>query len=131
MNRLFFKILLRKRTGNGTRSRQNYLKHREAARELVHERLEHFNRHYGLSYGRVSIKDLRTKWGSCSSRRNLNFSYRILLLPPELQDYLVVHELCHLKEMNHGENFWKLVAETVPDPKLRNRELRAHRAVIY
>ena len=98
-------------------TKKHYLEHREAARELALARLEHFNKHYDFTYGTVSIKNTKTRWGSCSSKKNLNFNYRILFLAPEERDYVIVHELCHLKEMNHGPRFWKLVAEQSPDWK--------------
>ena len=107
-----------------TRTRTEYLRFKESARVLIHHRLEYFNAHYKLTNGRVSIKNQRTKWGSCSSKGNLNFSYRIMKLPPELQDYLIVHELCHLAELNHGPKFWALVAETIPDYKKAHTLLR-------
>lgn len=91
-----------------------YLANKEAARVRVHELLKKHNEYYGFTYHRVAIRDQRRRWGSCSSKGNLNFSYRILFLPLELQDYLVVHELCHLKEFHHGPTFWNLVAEQVP-----------------
>ena len=97
---------------------------REVSRAIVHERLEHFNRHYGFAYGKVFIKDQRSRWGSCSSKGNLNFNYRIALLPEDLRDYLVVHELCHLGQMNHSAAFWALVAETIPDYRELDRQLR-------
>ena len=104
--------------------KKHYADHKEAARVLCHERLEHFNQFYNLSYNRVAIRNTRSRWGSCSSKKNLNFNYRILFLPPELQDYLIVHELCHLQEMNHAKPFWDLVALQSPDYKLRVKELR-------
>lgn len=105
---------------------KHYLKHKEAARALVLERLAHFNQYYGFCYGRVSIKAQRRCWGSCSSLSNLNFNYRILFLPPDLQDYIVVHELCHLEELNHGPAFWALVEKTIPDYKQKIALLKLH-----
>lgn len=97
----------------GARSRDHYLEHKEAARALAEKKLKEWNTHYNFSYNRVSIRQARTRWGSCSSKGNLNFNYKILFLPEDLQNYLIVHELCHLKEMNHGKNFWMLVGETI------------------
>ncbi len=105
-------------------SRAAYVKHKEVARTLVHERLEYFNHHYGFTYGRVAIRDQRSRWGSCSKKGNLNFNYRIALLPPHLADYIIVHELCHLHEFNHSQKFWALVAETIPAHRACRHELR-------
>lgn len=116
------KIIRRRVTNKGARS--EYLKYKEIARTLVHERLEYFNQFYHFSYNKVFIKNTKTKWGSCSSKRNLNFSYKIALLKPELRDYLIVHELCHLGEMNHGKAFWDLVAQQIPDYKKCHSMLR-------
>ena len=68
-----------------------------------------------LNYKRVAIRDQKSRWGSCSSRGNLNFNYRLILLSEEMCDYVIVHELCHLLEMNHSDRFWSLVALAVPD----------------
>ncbi len=93
----------------------HYKKHKESARVLVHDLLSELNKHYGFSWGRVAIRMNTSRWGSCSSKGNLNFDYRILFLPPYLQKYLVAHELCHLREMNHAPRFWALVAQAVPE----------------
>ena len=94
------------------------------AREFRLARLHHFNQHYQFTWNRVAIRNPRRCWGSCTSLKNLNFSYKLLFLPPELADYIIVHELCHLKELNHGPAFWALVAEQVPDYRARRRALR-------
>ncbi len=116
------RIVRRRVTNKGARS--EYLKYKETARELVHARLAHFNQFYNFEYNKVFIKNTKTKWGSCSSKKNLNFSYKIALIEPELQDYLIVHELCHLAEMNHGKGFWDLVAQQIPDPVALHKKLR-------
>lgn len=105
-------------------TRRDYLRDREKARALILDRLKYFKGVYGLSYNRVSIRNQKTCWGSCTAKRNLNFNYKLLYLEPQLRDYVIVHELCHLKELNHSSRFWNLVAETVPEYKKLRRELR-------
>jgi len=106
--------------------RRDYLRHRETVRKTVHDTLRRLNSAYGFTYGRVSIKNLYGRWGSCSSKRNLNFNYKLIHLPPHLAEYIIAHELCHLGEMNHSVRFWKLVARTIPDHRDRRRELRKY-----
>ncbi|MBP9822036.1 MAG: M48 family metallopeptidase [Candidatus Pacebacteria bacterium] len=116
-----FKIVWRRvRVSRPRPPRKEYLAHKESARKLVHERLEYFNQLYNFKYNKVAIRNQKTRWGSCSRRGNLNFSYRLALMEPRLADYIIVHELCHLKEFNHSQNFWDLVAQQFPD----YRELR-------
>lgn len=85
--------------------------------DLVKERLAFFNQQYGWQYGRISVRNQNSRWASCSSKKNLNFNYRLCLLPADLADYIIVHELCHLTEMNHSARFWALLARAVPDYK--------------
>jgi predicted metal-dependent hydrolase len=105
-------------------TRGHYSKYKEAARLLAHARLSHFNNFYGLIFKRVFIRNQRTRWASCSKRGNLSFNYKIALLPQELSDYIIVHELCHLQEFNHSSRFWTLVARVIPDYRVRRRALR-------
>jgi len=102
-----------------------YYNYKARARELVQESIQKINMHYNFKYNKIFIRNQKTRWGSCSSKGNLNFSYKLALIPNHLLEYIVVHELCHLKEMNHGPNFWRLVEETVPDYKEARRELRS------
>ena len=81
---------------------------------LVKARIAVLNTFYGFPFRRISIRNQKTRWGSSSKTGTLSFNYRIAKLPPDLADYLIVHELCHLKEMNHSEKFWALVAQTIP-----------------
>ncbi len=99
------------------RNRAAYLKYKEVARQLAKNRLAHYNAVYGFTVNRIAIKDSRSRWGSCSKKGNLNFSYKIALLPLDMADYVIVHELCHLGEFNHSQKFWDLVAQTVPNYK--------------
>ncbi len=101
----------------------HYDTHKEAARERIHARLAHWSAHYALTHGRVAIRDQRTRWGSCSTKRNLNFNYKLVFLPDALVDYVIVHELCHLIEFNHSAAFWDHVARALPDYRERKKML--------
>lgn len=98
--------------------------YKKQAEYILSKRLLHFNAHYNFSYNRVTIKNVTTRWGSCSSKSNLNFNYKMALLPEELVDYIVVHELCHLREMNHSKKFWQLVEEKIPNHKELRKQLK-------
>jgi predicted metal-dependent hydrolase len=113
----FFRLKKRKKPS------AKYLKYKEATRALVRARLEHFNQFYNFKWKRVAIKNHKSRWGSCSSRGNLNFNFRLVLLPEPLADYVIAHELCHLGEFNHSKRFWALVAKTLPDWQSRRAKL--------
>lgn len=100
-----------------------YKKKKPAAQKLADKKLSQWNALYQLSWQRVTIRNQKTRWGSCSSRGNLSFHARIIDLPEALQDYLIVHELCHLQEMNHGPRFWKLVSRGIPEAKHLKKKL--------
>ncbi|PIT87369.1 MAG: hypothetical protein COU31_03400 [Candidatus Magasanikbacteria bacterium CG10_big_fil_rev_8_21_14_0_10_40_10] len=106
------------------RHRLAYLKYKEQARVLVKIALEKYNLHYKLPYNQVRIKNCKTRWGSASKKGNLNFSYRLVYLPAHLAEYIVVHELCHLRQFNHSRNFWDLVSQTMPDYKELRKQLK-------
>jgi predicted metal-dependent hydrolase len=106
-----------------------YRRYKEKAEWLLCKRVDHFNRHYRFHFNRVSVRNQRSCWGSCSAKRNLNFNYRLLFLPAPLLDYVVVHELCHLGALNHSKNFWHLVSQTLPAFKELERELKHYRIV--
>ena len=111
-----------------TRSHKLYLANKEVARHLVHKRVSHFLQYYnskhGISVGKIAIRNQRSRWGSCSKKGNLNFNYKLVFLTPAQQDYIIVHEICHIKEFNHAKAFWDLVAETIPDWKKMRSELK-------
>lgn len=91
--------------------------YRDAAREYFPKRVSYFSHVLGVSYGKITIRDQKTRWGSCSSKGNLSFNWRLILAPPNVLDYVVVHELCHRKEMNHSQRFWALVESVMPEYK--------------
>ncbi len=101
-----------------------FAKHKSAAMARVRGIISRLNGQYGFAVKSVSIRDQRTRWGSCSSKGALNFNYRVALVPGHLADYVVAHELCHLREMNHSKRFWDLVAQTVPGHQQARKELR-------
>jgi hypothetical protein len=108
-------------------TKAEYRAYKERARTLAMERIAFWNARYGCAIGRIAIRNSKTRWGSCSRKGNLNFSYKIALLPPQLADYIIVHELCHLRAFNHSRTFWKLVAMTIPNHREMRRALRAWR----
>lgn len=95
----------------------------KTARDLVEQRILYFNQYYKYHYNTIRIKNQSAQWGSCSSKRNLNFNFKLMFLPTELLDYVVVHELCHLKQLNHSKKFWDLVELTIPDYREREKKL--------
>lgn len=102
-----------------------YEEYKDKALEMVTERLTALNKkHYKLKFNKITIKSQKTRWGSCSKRGNLNFNYKILFLTPKMKDYIMVHELCHLKEFNHSSRFWRLVAKAIPDFKMVTWKLK-------
>jgi predicted metal-dependent hydrolase len=99
---------------------------RRAARELVGAVIGEEAAALGVSYARIQIRDQRTRWGSCSSRGTLSFNWRLALAPFEVLDYVVVHELCHLREPNHSRDFWRLVATRRPEWRAQRDWLREY-----
>ena len=89
----------------------------DQALETIPTRVEYFARIIGVTYGNITIRNQKTRWGSCSSKGNLNFNCLLMLVPPEVLDYVVVHELCHRKQMNHSKAFWAEVENVFPDYK--------------
>lgn len=96
----------------------------------IPERVRHFAPLIGVTYGRITIRNQRTKWGSCSAQGNLNFNCLLMLTPPEVLDSVVVHELCHRKEMNHSDRFYAEVLRVFPDYKKWDKWLKENGPVL-
>lgn len=127
----FRTVRVRRRRKKTLASQKHYSEHKLRTRVLVEERIEYFKEQYRVKHGidlipsgRIAIRNTVSRWGSCSIKGNLNFSYRLSLLPVHLSDYIIVHELCHLKEFNHGQGFWNLVELESPEYKSHREELK-------
>ncbi len=124
-----FRFNILKKRVKKIKKNTKYLTHKEEARKIVTEKLELYKEFYAangheMNYNRVAIRDQKSRWGSCSSKSNLNFNYRLALIPEHLTAYVVVHELCHLREMNHAKSFWDLVSISMPNYAELKEELR-------
>ena len=97
---------------------------KKQARRYFVEKTEYFSQIMGLKYGRITITSAKKRFGSCSSQGNISFSYRLMLYPESAREYVIVHELAHLKEMNHSSKFYEVVANVLPDYKRRKRLLK-------
>ena len=97
---------------------------REKTRQLITQRVQFYAPIIGVTYSQIAIRAQRTRWGSCSSKGNLNFNCLLALVPLEILDYVVVHELCHRIELNHSEQFWNEVEKILPDYMVRRNWLK-------
>lgn len=100
------------------------------ALDYIPGRVDHYARLMGLSYGRITLRMQKTRWGSCSAKKNLNFNILLMLAPPEVIDSVIVHELCHLREMNHSPRFYELVRSVYPEYDMWNRWLKQNGALL-
>lgn len=105
--------------------------YRKEAAEVLCEKAAEFAGYLSVSFKELHIKDQKSRWGSCSSRGSLNFNWRILMAPEPVCDYVVIHELCHLRHMNHSADFWQLVAAFCPDYKQYRKWLRENGGLLY
>jgi predicted metal-dependent hydrolase len=105
-------------------STAEFKKRKAEALLFVRERITALNATYAFKFSKIVIRNQKTLWGSCSKQGVLSFNYRLIFLPSLLQDYIIVHELCHLSQMNHSPRFWNMVSLTVPNPKQVRRQFR-------
>ena len=103
----------------------------EMALARIRERLAYYAPRTGRTPGRVTIREQKTRWGSCSSKGNLNFNWKLIMAPPQCLDYVVIHELCHLHEFNHSPRFWSLVSAQMPDYEPWKKWLKTHAEDLY
>ncbi len=105
--------------------------YRKEAAVILEEKAKYFSQILSVQYKDIRIKDQKSRWGSCSSKGNLNFNFRIIMAPEAVCDYVVIHELCHLTYMNHSEDFWQLVASVCPSYKQYVRWLKENGQTLY
>ena len=104
---------------------------RNKANETLKAKTAEWAQKIGVEFNNIVIKDQRTCWASCAGKKNIKYSYRIVKMPLAVQDYLMVHELCHLVHMNHGQEYWQLVAQFCPDYKSHRRWLNENKGSIF
>lgn len=97
------------------------------ARKYLRERLDYLSNKYGFTYNRAFFRNQRTRWGSCSSRDNISLNMKLVRLPQEMQDYIILHELMHTKHKNHSKKFWHAMDELVGDSRQLRRQMRQYR----
>ena len=110
----------------GTFTEQEMERLQKLAKKVIPEKVAYYARLMGVTYGRISIRRQKTRWGSCSREGNLNFNCLLMMAPPEVLDYVVIHELSHRMEMNHSARFWAQVEKMIPDYRVPRKWLKEH-----
>lgn len=106
--------------------KKDWKENKESFLKIAEKKVGEFNSFYNFQYEKINIRDQKSRWGSCSGKGNLSFNYRVFLLPEAEMDYVIVHEICHLKEMNHSKKFWTLVAQKSPNHKTLRQNLKKY-----
>ena len=118
------KRILQENASRVVRSEEEVQELKEQAREVLTKRTDYYKEILKVDYQRIRIGDQKTRWGSCSSRGTISYNWHLVLMPERIMDYVVVHERCHLVEMNHSPAFWKKVSEILPDYEERRKWLK-------
>lgn len=105
--------------------------YREQARAAIEQKCSYYALLMGVTYNRIAIRDQKSRWGSCSSKGNLNFNWRLVMAPAGVLDYVVVHELAHRKEMNHSKAFWNIVEKTMPEYRKYKLWLKENGKILF
>ncbi len=124
--RTIFHRTRHRRRSRSTTLTKHYRTNRTLAKAIITHKVHQWNELLGFRLGRITIRNQRSRWGSCSAYGNLNFNYKLIFLPERLLDYVIVHELCHLQELNHSPAFWSLVADIMPEYPKYIKELRQY-----
>ncbi len=95
--------------------KRDYKLKKGIAFDIIKERVVHFSNKYGFEFNKITVRNQKSRWGSCSAQGNLSFNYKLIYLSEKQRDYIIIHELCHLQELNHSKKFWQLVENIIPD----------------
>lgn len=125
----FFNIYLQTPQADPNALVENWL--RQKAAEVLQAQTAQWAEKMGVQFNNVVIKDQQTLWASCSAKKNINYTYRLIKMPPAIRDYLIIHELAHLVHMNHGAEYWQLVGQYCPDYKNHRRWLNENRGAVF
>ncbi len=125
------RLILRVPKGEGKKGRSLAVPWLKAlAREEISAAANRWATRMGVRFNAISIRDQKTRWGSCSSRGTLSFNWRLVMAPPAVLEYVVIHELAHLKQPNHSPSFWQIVGQHFPDYKMARTWLRANASLL-
>lgn len=102
----------------------------ELAKTDIERKAKYYSKVMGVNYNLIKIKDQKTRWGSCSSKRNLNFNWRLIMFPEWVMIYVIIHELCHLIYLNHSKEYWKLVSNYMPNYKEAHKWLKENGKIL-
>ncbi len=105
--------------------------YKKEARHIFTEQIEFYAQKYNFEYAKMKLSSAKRRWGSCNSNGNINLTWRLVMAPLEIIDYVIVHELCHLREANHSKNFWRQVGAILPDYKSRRKWLKENGKRLY